>query len=283
MFDNVQGLSPDHAARLAGLVERCGPLLDQDEGMEDVQRLLRDLGAGVMDSIVVTWELLGARHGDLGDAKRTVLSSAARTTELRAHQQPVDVVEQAKAVADGVLHLARARGTTTIVAIDGTGGSGKTTLAAAVAELLDGAVVVHVDDFYRPMPAGERELLDAEQGYHRYFDWERLRDQVLIPLRDDRAARYQLYDWTTEQLGAWREIATGTVVIVEGVYSARPELAPCYHFTAYVDTPRGVCLTRVRARGENSEEWIMRWRAAEDHYVHTTSPRSRAELLVRGC
>ncbi|MFE4518622.1 hypothetical protein ACFRMQ_31080 [Kitasatospora sp. NPDC056783] len=279
MFENIQGLSPERAARLAYLVEQSGPLLDQDKGMEHVQRLLRDLGAGVMDSIVVTRELLGV---GLGEAKEIVLSSAARTTELRTHQQLVDVAERAKDVADGLLQLSQIQGTTRIVAIDGTGGSGKTTLAAAVAGHLDGAVIVHVDDFYRPMPDPERELLDAEQGYHRYFDWERLRDQVLIPLRDDQAARYQIYDWTTGQLGAWREIAPGTVVIVEGIYSARPELAPYYHFTAYVDTPRGVCLQRVRARGENSEEWIRRWRAAEDYYLHTTWPQTRAKLLVRG-
>jgi uridine kinase len=262
MFENIQGLSPERAARLAYLVEQCEPLLDQDEGMEHVQRLLRDFGAGIMDSIVVTRELLGV---GLGEAKEIVLSSAARTTELRTHQQLVDVMEQAKDVA-----------------IDGTGGSGKTTLAAAVARHLDGAVIVHIDDFYRPMPDHEREQLDAEQGYHRYFDWERLRDQVMIPLRDNQAARYQIYDWTTGQLGAWREIASGTVVIVEGVYSARPELAPYYHFTAYVDTPRGVCIQRMRARGENPEEWIRRWRAAEDYYLDTTWPQTRAKLLVRG-
>jgi uridine kinase len=279
MFENIQGLSPERAARLAYLVEQCEPLLDQDEGMEHVQRLLRDFGAGIMDSIVVTRELLGV---GLGEAKEIVLSSAARTTELRTHQQLVDVMEQAKDVADGLLQLAQTQGTTRIVAIDGTGGSGKTTLAAAVARHLDGAVIVHIDDFYRPMPDHEREQLDAEQGYHRYFDWERLRDQVLIPLRDNQAARYQIYDWTTGQLGAWREIASGTVVIVEGVYSARPELAPYYHFTVYVDTPRGVCIQRMRARGENPEEWIRRWRAAEDYYLDTTWPQTRAKLLVRG-
>jgi ribosomal protein L7/L12 len=84
MFENIQGLSPERAARLAYLVEQCEPLLDQDEGMEHVQRLLRDFGAGIMDSIVVTRELLGV---GLGEAKEIVLSSAARTTELRTHQR----------------------------------------------------------------------------------------------------------------------------------------------------------------------------------------------------
>ncbi|WP_330261009.1 uridine kinase family protein [Streptomyces sp. NBC_00539] len=282
MSADVQGLAPERAARLASLVEQCKPLLEQNQDMEQVQRLLRDLGTGAMDSILVTRELLGAGPGALGEAKSAVLSSAARITGLQTPQQRVDMIERAKDVADGFLRLAHAPGSTRTVAIDGPGGSGKTTLAAAVSGQLDDSVTVHVDDFYRPLPDQERERLDAEQGYHRYFDWERLRDQVLVPLRANQAARYQIYDWATGRLGGWHEIGPGTVVIVEGVYSTRPELAPYYHFTAYVDAPRDLCLQRVRARGEHADEWITRWRAAEDYYLHTTWPQTRVKLLVRG-
>lgn len=80
---------------------------------------------------------------------------------------------------------------TTVIAVDGPGGSGKTTLAATAHALLDGASLVHGDDFYRPMLEHEREQLDPQQGYERYFDWQRLRDQVLAPLRAGEAARYQ--------------------------------------------------------------------------------------------
>lgn len=279
MPESPYGLPPERAALVARLVDLCRPLLERGEGMEHVQKLLRELGTELMDSIIVTRELLRA---GLGEAKEIVLSSAARTHGLPEDRQPVDLAERAGDIAEGLLRLPPTGRATRLLAVDGAGGSGKTTLATAVAARLDGAVVVHVADFYRPMPEREREQLDAERGYQRYFDWERLRDQVLIPLRADRAARYQLYDWSTGRLGAWREVAADGVVIVEGVYSARPELAPYYDLTAYVDTPRDVCLRRVRARGENSEEWIVRRRAAEDHYLRTTWPQTRAGLLVRG-
>jgi uridine kinase len=282
VFEKIQGLAAERAARLAALVQQCRPLLDRHEDMDAVQRLLHELGAGVMDSILVTRELLGAGPGDLGRAKTIVLTSPERTDDLRAHQQLVDTLQRAQDIADAARDLPRTRSTTTLVAIDGPGGSGKTTLAATVAELLDGATIVAGDDFYRPMPEHERERLSAQQGYHRYFDWERLRDQVLAPLRAEKTARYQSFDWATGQLGAWHEINPGTMVIVEGVYSARPELAPYYHLTAYVDTPREICLRRMRARGQNPEEWITRWRAAEDYYRLTTWPQHRVQLLVRG-
>ena len=186
-------------------------------------------------------------------------------------------------VATAIRQLAPVGGAATrIVAIDGAGGSGKTTLAAAVAGQLDDCVVVHGDDFYRPMPEPERRQLDDEQGYRRYFDWERLYTEVLVPLRAGRTARHQAYDWATGQLGLWRDTVAGGVVIVEGVYSARPELAHAYDLTVIVDTPRETCLRRIRDRAENSAEWIRRWRAAEDYYLRTTRPRSRVDVVIDG-
>ena len=240
--------------------------------------------------------LAGERAPELADAAPA--DGLAAHTGERAHdiagRVPADALadhsrERAHDIADAVRALAgdgegegEGEGEGTLVAVDGAGGSGKTTLAAMAAELLDGATIVHGDDFYRVMPSLERERLGAEQGYRRYFDGERLRDQVLAPLRAGRAARYQSFDWATEELGDWHEISPGSTVIVEGVYSARPELAPYYDLTVYVDTSREVCLQRVRARGQDTEDWIMRWRAAEDHYIRTTRPQTRARLVIKG-
>jgi uridine kinase len=281
VFEKIPVRDPERVARLTALVEQCRPLLDHGAGMGAVQRLLNDREIAVMDAILVTRELLGAGPGTLGRAKEMVLTSPGRTDALRAHHELVDTLERAQDIADAARERARTD-ETTIIAVDGPGGSGKTTLAATVAELLDGATVVHGDDFYRPMPEHDREQLDAQQGYQHYFDWQRLRDQVLAPLRAGRPARYQSFDWATEKLAGWREISPGTMVIVEGVYAGRPELAPYYHLNTYVDTPREVCLRRIRARGQNSEVWITRWRAAEDFYLQTTWPQARAQLIVRG-
>lgn len=177
-----------------------------------------------------------------------------------------------------------------LVAIDGPGGAGKSTLATAVAEALGGAertTIVHVDDFYRPMAPEERLLLGPEEGYHRYFDWQRLRDQVLVPLVAGRAADYQRYDWATgapapDEL---RHVPRSGTVIVEGVFTARPELAAYYDLTVSVETPRDTCLHRQYARGHDHGpgNWVDRWRAAEEHYLTTTCLGDRADLTVKGC
>jgi uridine kinase len=165
------------------------------------------------------------------------------------------------------------------------GGSGKSTLAAAVA-LLGSAVVVHGDDFYRPMDADERAGLTPAQGYDRYFDWERLRDEVLTPLTTGRDAAYRCYDWSTQAVAtdATRTVERNGIVLVEGVYTARPELADHYDLVVYVETPPDESMRRLRARGDDHGpiDWEARWRLAEEHYLTTTRPRERADLVIPG-
>lgn len=180
---------------------------------------------------------------------------------------------------------ARSREGSVSIAVDGMGGSGKSSLAAALADL-HGAVVVHGDDFYRPMDAQERAELDPEQGYHRYFDWQRLRDEVLVPIAAGRSAGYRRYDWSsgTLRLEDLQNVLPVGMIVVEGVYTARPELAAYYDLLVYVDTPPRESLERLRARGHDHGpiDWESRWRLAEEHYLAVGRPRERADLVVSG-
>jgi len=74
-----------------------------------------------------------------------------------------------------------------VVAIDGPGGSGKTTIAAAVAAAT-GAALVHTDDFFMDPPC--RAAASNTPFQERpprplagYYDWRRLRAEALEPLR----------------------------------------------------------------------------------------------------
>ncbi|MEV6197181.1 AAA family ATPase [Streptomyces sp. NPDC051920] len=191
-------------------------------------------------------------------------------------------------VAERVVAAARARGNQglVLIAVDGMGGSGKSTLASAVAARLGGAVVVHGDDFYRPMDADERAALTPAEGYERYFDWQRLRDEVLTPLATGHDAYYRRYDWPTGSLATdeARAVVCDGIVIVEGVYTARPELVDHYDIVVYVDTPPDESMRRLRARGDDHGpvDWEARWRLAEEHYLATARPRDRAHLVVQG-
>ncbi len=180
-----------------------------------------------------------------------------------------------------------------MVGIDGAGGSGKTTLADGIRARLgaDRVAIVHADDFYRPLRDGSRHAVgrrgaDAVHGpqhdYERYFDWRRLRASALVGLRAGRPARFRRYDWSTDTLAEWVEVAPRDIVVVEGVYSTRPELRQLLDIAIFVDTPRDERIARMLARGQNAQEWIERWMAAEDWYLENIAPLRSADLVVAG-
>ncbi|MFD9326121.1 hypothetical protein [Streptomyces sp. NPDC060065] len=101
-----------------------------------------------------------------------------------------------------------------------------------------------------------------------------------------RGGAYRRYDWETGTLapGEIHTVPRSGIVVVEGVYAARPELADHYDLLVYVDTPREESMRRLRARGHDHGpiDWESRWRLAEEHYLATTRPRERAHLVVPG-
>ncbi|NCT92090.1 AAA family ATPase [Cellulomonas sp. APG4] len=170
-----------------------------------------------------------------------------------------------------------------LVGVDGQGGAGKSTFARSVVGSLGSAVVVEGDDFYRDMDDDARAALDPAWGAEHYFDWQRLRREVLEPVRrGERTLRYQRYDWADATMGAWVEQLMPDVVVVEGVYTLRPQLLDLVDVAVWVEASAETRLRRQAERGENADEWIARWVAAEDHYVATHDPRSRAALHVQG-
>ena len=168
-----------------------------------------------------------------------------------------------------------------MVAFDGPGGAGKSTLARALAEQSTLISIVQVDDFYAPMVESERETLTAEQGYEKYFDWVRMQEQLLLPLSKRHRARYQRYDWGHNQLAEWVERSAMGIVLVEGVYSFRPQLREFYDFSVFVDTPQSECIDRLIQRGD-SRDWIRRWRAAEDYYLTNFNPAELVSVVIPG-
>ncbi len=154
-----------------------------------------------------------------------------------------------------------------VIAVDGHSAAGKSTFARQLADSIgDDTTIIAMDDFYRVMDPDERLGLTPREGVDRYFDWERLIDEVLMRLEIGAHLRCAPYDWIEGRLGPERAIVIGRVVIVEGVYSARPELRPFVDRHVLVDTPADKRHARQTARGESSLEWRTRWEAAEDVY-----------------
>jgi uridine kinase len=115
-----------------------------------------------------------------------------------------------------------------LVALDGRSGAGKSTLAAAVGTRTS-ALVIDGDDLYSGGNDEYWDVLDARHKMDLVIDWRRER-AVLERLRRGRPATWRPYDWDADNGYVGHEIRAGPVgiVILDGAYSSRPELADLF-------------------------------------------------------
>ena len=186
-----------------------------------------------------------------------------------------------------------------VVAIDGHGAAGKSTLAAAVAAAT-GAALVHTDDFFRadppggPARAGRRwagRRWAGRRGAGRRRAGRRWAGTTTGagsgPRRSSRcgpgAPRRSGGSTGSAAPGStagsrWRRLS---LILLEGVFSAAPELADLVDRSVFVDTPRAERLRRLRRR-VLPDEWDDDWLNAEQAYFGAVRPPSSFDLVVRG-
>jgi uridine kinase len=175
------------------------------------------------------------------------------------------------------------RGEPRVLAVDGHSAAGKSTFADALASRTD-AVLVRGDDFYRVMAEAERAELAPAEGVELYYDWQRMRDEVLVALRAGTAAEYHPYDWDSGRLASrFVKVRAAAVIILEGLFVSRPELQPLVHHSVLVDAPADVRRRRQTERADATQEWLERWDAAERHFFRHVRPPGSFDLVVRGC
>ena len=159
-----------------------------------------------------------------------------------------------------------------VVAVDGRSSSGKTTLAAWIADAVPGACVVHTDDI---------------AWHHAVLDWAGLlADGVLRPFRSGRDVSYRPPQW--DQRGRSGSIdvpASCPLLLVEGVGSGRRELSGLLDAVIWVETDAAERDRRDAARvaaGETTPDDYAAWMAEEEPFVAEQRTWERADLVVRG-
>ena len=183
--------------------------------------------------------------------------------------------------ADALIEARKTKGARLFVAIDGGAGAGKSTLARGIQELRGAVSILRTDHFFRPLNEHPIGSLAGEKLYELYFEWQRMRDEAFIPLRRGETANYQSYDWSADKLLQWETVEPAGIVLVEGVYSSRPELRSMLDAMIFVDAPREERLRRIKARNPNeSSNWLIPWLKAENYYLNQIRPQSTADLLL---
>jgi uridine kinase/CTP:molybdopterin cytidylyltransferase MocA len=187
---------------------------------------------------------------------------------------------QSSAAVSAILELAAQRQSRidrpVVIAIDGPSCAGKSILATAVA-LRAGGAVVEGDDFYRNMLPGlsvaERDQMSDAAVVDAVIDWERLRAEALWPLRAGQPATFQPYDWDADdgRLAPPKTIPAADVIIVDGVYAARPELAGLVDVAVYLGVDPQTRARRYVER-RNDPDWVRFWERGEAYYFGAVRP-----------
>ena len=165
-----------------------------------------------------------------------------------------------------------------LVAVEGGSASGKTTLAHWL-ERVYGCNVFHMDDFFlRPEQRTAARL--AEPGGN--VDRERFRAQVLEPLAQGRAVRYQRYDCRTGRLLPAQEVPPRRLNVVEGAYSMHPELAEFYDLTVFLEISPQLQRERLTRRNTPAEcrRFFAEWIPLEERYFAALRPQERCTLTM---
>lgn len=184
-----------------------------------------------------------------------------------------EMIKELKEIVDGRNRL--------LIAIDGLGGSGKSTFSQCIRELDSRIEVIQMDDFYlqsnlRP----KMNLEDVPDGGN--FDIDRLIDQVIKPYNNDKPIRYQKYDWIEDKLGELVEIDKGKILVIEGVYSLHKSLRSYFDIKIWVECNRDLRLHRGLVRdGESAyDNWVGEWMPLEDKYVKNQKPNKVAQYII---
>ncbi len=151
--------------------------------------------------------------------------------------------------------------------------------------------MIQSDDFFAAnISDAEWDVRTPEARAADGIDWQRLRTEALEPLLVGHWAKWHAFDFeagvrpdgTYAMCADFVECKPAAVIMLDGAYSTRPELADLIDLSVLVDVPVDVRHARLAAREEPSflEAWHARWDGAEDFYFRQVRPASAFDLVV---
>ena len=165
-----------------------------------------------------------------------------------------------------------------VVAIDGNCTAGKTTLASVLEKEYD-CNVFHMDDFFlRPEQRTAQRY--AEPGGN--VDYERFREEVLVPLKKGTAFSYRPFSCKTFSLSNAVEVTPKALNIVEGTYCLHPYFGDVYDLTLFLSIDPQLQRERIYQRPAHLiERFFTDWIPMETGYFEAFQIPESADVRLQ--
>lgn len=235
-----------------------------------------------------------------GPTKLLRVSSSRSKDSTHTHAAPLDASAATRAesiMLVAVFLNAQRPGHPLRVAIDGVTASGKTTLADEIKDELERlgrpAIRLSMDGFHHPRVRRYQQGRNSARGYYEdAFDFDSLARHVLVPLGPEGDSVYKeaVIDLSTDAPvdGQPLNAARSAVLIVDGSFLQRAEIARLWDVAVFVDTSlevarrRGTTRDAVRLGGikEAEHAFTVRYHAASQIYLDEVQPAARADMVI---
>lgn len=163
-------------------------------------------------------------------------------------------------------------GKTHIMAIDGRAGAGKTTLANELSLALSlrrTVAVVHLDEIYAGWDLALGDSLTTSLS------------QILKSISAGEPVTFAVYDWTSQQYDATREIPPCDLIIIEGVGSAQRVVRDLATASIWMDVDKETGLERVLGRdGIAIKDQMSLWQTREEVHFLSDATRENVDFIL---
>ncbi|WP_079479827.1 kinase [Halobacillus salinus] len=174
-----------------------------------------------------------------------------------------------------------------LIGVDGLSRSGKTTFTKRLSTLLfqEGfrVATIHLDDYITPEEVRYGSSFpEWKEYYELQWDVSVLREELFKRMRKENVLKLPKY---SQQYATIYEemlvIEAVDIVIVEGVFLQRPSWRGFFDQVIYLDVPRIERFKRENVETQKKiDKFKRRYWKAEEHYLETSQPALKADLVI---